>query len=124
MIISRHLNSRQNQNIRTANESFERLAKLKYLGTKLTNQNDNEDEINSRFNSGNACYYSVQNLLPSCLISKNLKIKIHKTVFFLLCCMGAKLGLSLLMEEHRLGFFENRALRHIWTSKGGRWIME
>jgi hypothetical protein len=46
----------------------------------LTNQNDIHYEIKSRLNSRNACYYSVQNLLSSRLISKNLKIKIYKTV--------------------------------------------
>jgi hypothetical protein len=76
MIMSRHPNSGQNQNIRTANESFENVAKFKYLGTIPTNQNDIHDEIKSRLNSGNACYYSVQNLLSSRLISRNLKIKI------------------------------------------------
>jgi hypothetical protein len=70
MIMSRYPNSGQNQNIRTANESFENVAKFKYLGTTLTNQNDIHDEIKSRLNSGNACYYSVQNLLSSRLISK------------------------------------------------------
>jgi hypothetical protein len=80
MIMSRHPNSGQNQNIRIANESFEKVAKFKYLGPTLTNQNDIHDEIKSRLNSGNACYYSVQNLLSSRLISKNLKIKIYKTV--------------------------------------------
>ena len=35
-----------------------------------------QDEIKSRLKSGNACYYSVQNLLSSSLLSKNLKIKI------------------------------------------------
>jgi hypothetical protein len=39
------------------------------------------DEIKSRLNSGNARYHSVQNLLSSRLISKNLKIKIDKTNF-------------------------------------------
>jgi hypothetical protein len=59
-----HLNSGQNQNIRTANEWLENVATFKYLGTTLTKQNDIQDEIKSRLNSGNACYYSVQNLLP------------------------------------------------------------
>jgi hypothetical protein len=68
MIMSRHPNSGQNQNIRIANESFEKVATFKYLGTTLTNQNDIHNEIKSRLNSENACYYSVQNLLSSRLI--------------------------------------------------------
>jgi hypothetical protein len=70
MIMSRHPNSGHNQNIRIANESFENVAKFKYLGRILTNQNDIHYEIKSRLNSRNACYYSVQNLLSSRLTSK------------------------------------------------------
>jgi hypothetical protein len=55
MIMSRYPNSGQNQNIRTGNESLENVAKFKYLGTTLTNQNDIHDEIKSRLNSGNDC---------------------------------------------------------------------
>jgi hypothetical protein len=55
MIMCRHQKSEQNQNIWIANESFENVVKFKYLGTTLTNQNDNHDEIKSRVNSGNAC---------------------------------------------------------------------
>jgi hypothetical protein len=71
MIMSRHPNLGQDQNIRIANESFENWAKFKYLGATLTNQNGVRDEIKSRLNSGNAYYYSVQNLLSSRLVSKN-----------------------------------------------------
>ena len=50
------------------------------------------EEIKSRLRSGNACYHSVQNLLSSRLLSKNLKIKIYRTIIFLLFCMSVKLG--------------------------------
>jgi sorting nexin-29 len=90
MIMSRYPNSGQNQNIRIANELFEKVAKFKYLGMTLTNQNDFHDVIKSRLNSGNSCYYSVQNLLSSCLISKNLKIKIYKTVILPVVLYGCE----------------------------------
>jgi len=48
---------------------------LKYLGKTLTNQKSIQEEIKSRLNSGNACYHSVQNLLPSILLSKNVKVR-------------------------------------------------
>jgi hypothetical protein len=63
MIMFRHQNSGQNQNIRIANESLENVAKFKYLGTTLTDQNDIHDEIKGILNSGNAYYYSVQHIL-------------------------------------------------------------
>jgi UDP-galactopyranose mutase len=61
------------------NSSFERMDEFKYLGTTLTNQNSIQEEVKSRLKSGNACYHSVQNLLSSSLLSKNLKIKIYRT---------------------------------------------
>jgi hypothetical protein len=76
MIMSRHPNSEQNQDIR----KFERVATFKYFGTTLTNQNDIHDEIKSRLNSGNTRYYSVHNIFSSHLISKTMKIKKNKTV--------------------------------------------
>ena len=67
-------NAGQNHNIKTDNNSQERLEQLKYLGTTLANQNSVQEEITSRLKSGNACYYSGQNLLSSSLLSKNIKI--------------------------------------------------
>jgi hypothetical protein len=69
-----------------------------------------QDEIKRRLNSGNACYHSVQNLLSSQLVSKNLKIRICKTIILLMVLYGS----LTLREEHRLGVFENRVLRRIF----------
>jgi len=76
------------------NSSFERVEEFKYLGTTLTDQNSIQEEIKSRLKLGNAFCYSVQNLLSSSLLPKNMKIKIYTTIFCLLLCMGVKLGLS------------------------------
>jgi hypothetical protein len=117
MIMSRHPNSGQNQNIRIANDSFESVAKFKYLEMTLTNQNDIRDEIKSRLNSGKACYYSVQNLLSSRLISNNLKIKEYKTVILPVVLYGCETWSLTLREEHRLRVFENGVLRRIFGPK-------
>ena len=58
------------------NSSTERVEEFKNFGTTLTYKNSIQKEIKSRLKLGNACYHSVQNLLSSSLLSKNLKIKI------------------------------------------------
>jgi UDP-galactopyranose mutase len=58
------------------NSYIERVEEFKYLGTALANQNSIQTEIKCRLKLGNVCYYSVENILFSRLLSKNLKIKI------------------------------------------------
>jgi hypothetical protein len=53
--------------MKIANRPFEGVAKFKYLGTTLTDQNYMHEEIKRRLNSGNACYHSVQSL-PACYL--------------------------------------------------------
>jgi hypothetical protein len=79
-VMSRGQNAVQRHNIKIDNSSFERVEQFKYLETTLTNQNSIQEEIKSRLKSGNACYHSLQNLLSSSLLSKNLKIKIYRTI--------------------------------------------
>jgi ribosomal protein S2 len=62
MFMSHHQTAGQSSYIKVANKSFEKVAKFKYLGATLTNQNCVHEEIRSRLNS---CYHAVQNLLSS-----------------------------------------------------------
>jgi hypothetical protein len=62
------------------NKFFGNVITFKYMGMIVTNQNCIAGKIKGRLNLENACYYSVQNLLPSCFHSKNLEIKIHKSI--------------------------------------------
>jgi hypothetical protein len=70
-----------------------------------------------RLNSGNACYHSVQSLLSSRLLSKNLKIRIYRTIILTVVLYGCETCSLTLREEHRLRVFENRVLRGIFGPK-------
>jgi glycerol-3-phosphate O-acyltransferase len=110
MLVSRCQKAGQRQSIKIGNRSFESVEKFKYLGTTLTDQNCIHEEIKSRLNSGNACYHSVQSLLSSHLLSRNVKVKIYKMIILPVVLYGCEAWSLILREEHRLRVFENRVL--------------
>jgi hypothetical protein len=86
------------------------------LGTTLQNQISIQEEIKSKLKSGNACYYSAQNLLSSSLLSTNLKIKIYRTIILPVVLYGCEAWSLTLREVRKLDVF--RVLRRIF---GPRW---
>jgi hypothetical protein len=90
MLLSRHQNAGQNQDIKIGNRCFENVAQFRYLGTTIRNQNLIQEEIKRSLNSGNACYHSVQNLLSLRLLSKNVKIRIYKTIILHVVLYGCE----------------------------------
>jgi predicted nucleotidyltransferase len=80
MLMSRCKKAGQKHCIKMVNRSFEDVAKLKYLVTTVTDQNCMNEEIKSRLYSGNAYYHSLQSVLSSCLLSRNVKVKIYKII--------------------------------------------
>jgi hypothetical protein len=117
ILLSRHQNVGQNRDIKLANRSFENVSQFKYLGTIVTNQNLIQAEIKRRLNSGNACYHSVQRLLSSRLLPKNLNIRIYKTIILPVVQYECETWSLTLREEHRLRVFENRVLRRLFGSE-------
>ena len=67
------------------------VGEFKYLGTTSTDQNSIQEEIKSRLKSGNVYYHSVQNLLPSSVLSKNLNIKLYRIIILpIVLCVCVK----------------------------------
>ena len=100
--------------MRIDNSTFESVEEFKYLGTTLTNKNSIVEEIKSRLRSGNACYHSVQNLLSSTFLSKNLKIKIYRNIILSVVLYGCEAWSLTLRKERKLRVFENMVLRRIF----------
>jgi len=119
MVMSRDQNAGRIQSVRIDNSTFERGEEFNYLGTTLTNQNSIAEEIKSRLRSGNACYHSLQNLLSSTLLSKNLKTTIYRTIIFPVVLYGCETWSLTLQEERKLRVFENMVLNLGGTRQWG-----
>ena len=80
-------------------------------------QNSIQEEIKCRLKSGNSCYNLVQNLLSSIWLSKNLMIKIYRTIILHVVLYGCESWSLTLSEERRLKVFESRVLRRIFEPR-------
>jgi len=60
------------------------------MGPTLTKQNSVQQEIKSKLKSGTTCNHSVQNLLSASLLSKNVKIKIYRTIILPVVLYGCE----------------------------------
>ena len=75
------------------------------MAVMVTNTNDIREEIKSRINMGNVCYYSLEKILSSPLLSKKLKVKTYKTIILPVVLYGCETCSLTLREEHRLRVF-------------------
>ena len=116
MAMCREPDAGRSHSIKINSSTIERVEEFKYLGTTSTNQNSIQEEIKSRVKLWNACYNSVQDLLSSSLLNKNLKIKVYRTII-LPTVYGCETCSHILGLERRLRVFENRILRRIFGPK-------
>jgi hypothetical protein len=93
------------------------VAQCKYLETTAANVYLIQEKIKRRLNKGNACYHSVQKLLYFRLLSKNVKIIIHKIVILPVVLYRCETLSLILREDRRLRVFEKRVLKRIFGAK-------
>jgi hypothetical protein len=65
------------------------------------------------------CCHSVQDLLSFHLLSRNLKVKIYKTIILPVVLYRCETWSLALREEHKRRAFENKVLRRIFGFKRG-----
>jgi len=116
MDMSRERNAGWGHVVKIDNSAIERVEEFKYFGTTLT-KTSIQEEIKCRLKLGNACYYSVQNLLSIRLLSKILKIKIYRTIILPVVLYGCKTWCLILREVCRVSLFEDRVLRRVFGRK-------
>ena len=71
----------------------------------------------------NTCYHSVQNLLYSNLLSKNVKIKIYRTIILPVVLYGCETWSLTLRDGCMLRVFENRAMRRLFGPRSDTAIL-
>jgi hypothetical protein len=113
--MSRDQNAGQNQSLNMVNKLFQKVGQFRYLEITLTNQNFVLIESKSRLHLGTACCHSVQNIFLFSLLSKNIKIRIYRTI--ILPVAGCETWSLTLREERKLRLFENAVLRKILGAK-------
>jgi hypothetical protein len=73
--------------------------------------------LENNFHINAVCYHSVQSLLSSRLLSRNVKVKMYKTIILPVVLCGCETWSLTPREERRLRVFENRVLRRIFGPK-------
>jgi hypothetical protein len=101
MVMGRYQNAGQNHNLKIDNKFLERGKQFKYLGTRFKIQDSRFPSwrLKRKMKSGNACYHSVQNILSSSLLFKNLKNKIYRTIIWPVVLYGCETWSVTLKEE-------------------------
>jgi hypothetical protein len=69
-----------NIDIELNGQKFERVDTFKYLGSIITSENEIEYDIKDKISAANRCFPALNNMLSRRYISKNTKIRTHKTV--------------------------------------------
>jgi hypothetical protein len=99
-----------------ANKFFESMTEFKYFGRTVTNQFHSGRNY-EHIEFGEVSYHSVQKLLSSSLLSRNLNTKISKMVVLPVVLYGCKTLSHTLRKERILRVFKNRVSRRMCIPK-------
>ena len=94
-----------------------KMCKFKYLGVMVTNTNDIREEIKRTINMGNVCYYSLEKILSSRVLSRKLKVNTCKTIILAVVLYGCRTWSLTLRKKYRLRLFLKKVLRKTFGAR-------
>jgi hypothetical protein len=99
------------------------VGEFKYLGSLITENNDNNTEIKARIMAGHKSYYSVLPILSSKVASRTTKIRMYKTIIRPVVLYGSEAWCLTANDEKNLRILERKVLRKIVCSicVAGNW---
>ncbi|XP_061715485.1 uncharacterized protein LOC133523771 [Cydia pomonella] len=112
--MKRYKNTRvKREGLHVGGTIYKGVAKFRYLGCTVTDTNTREEEIDIRVQNALRCSAALHKVLVSKLLSKNIKIRIYKTVIRPILMYGCETWTLTLKEENKLLVTERRILRKI-----------
>jgi len=111
------------ENLEIENYKLENVEEFTYLGTLITDTNDESKEIQRRINQTNKAYYSLLPVMKNKDVHRNTKIKLYQSMIKPVLMYGCEVWSISQEDEERLKTFERKILRKIYgpVMDNGQW---
>jgi hypothetical protein len=116
-VISSHQNTGQNRDVKIAKRSFANVTKFRCLRATVINLNLIYEELNAYWIQVMLGTTQFGNIFSSCLMSKNVKSRIYKTIILPMVLYVCENLFLTLRDKHRPRVFLNMVQRRIFGSK-------
>jgi hypothetical protein len=113
------------QQLHAGEHSIKIVDSFHYLGSCITNDNNEAAEIQRRLKLANSTYYSMSSIMKSQDVHKGTKIRLYKTLIQTGLTYGCETWRLSNQSEKTIGIFERKILRRIFgaVKEDGQWRM-
>jgi hypothetical protein len=114
-----------NQQLHAGEHSIKIVDSFHYLGSCITNDNNEAAEIQRRLKLANSAYYSISSIMKSQDVHMGMKIRLYKTLIRTVLTYGCETWRLSKQSEKTVGIFERKILRRIFgaVKEEGQWRM-
>jgi len=112
MILSRR--NVDQSNLKVGSMHFEKVDNFKYLGVNIKSSNNMHREKKEKISKGNRCYFSINKLLRSKLLSRKSKITLYTSYLRPIVTYGCETWSTTKDDNRKLAIWERRILRNIY----------